>query len=1186
MLARRIGVNFDMTCTRILYSSVSILGLMVCSAQADDFVVSGAASTTNDGHVIDGDDTFTVNAAGTLIVTGDAVHGVSATGDQNTVTNDGTVTTTGTGAHGVVATGNGNTAINGAVITTFGDASSAINVVGNDASAINNGSISTNGAGSNAVVVTGDDLQAINNGTITTLDADARGMSVSGTGGLVINNGTLLTGGTAVHVTGQGILTNNTSIISAGDGVTVSMTGEDHELFNGGSINSLTTTAVELSGANGTITNAGAITAFTRAGVSTRGDGMTLVNFLAGTISGGTSHGVSVLGNEASVTNLGTITAADLGYGIFILGDGSNVINGGMITTADEFGINLVGDNNTGTNNGTLDPGNSIAMVANGDGNRLINTGALDTRGDSSGGLRISGNMGVIDNSGSIATDLRGIDMLGDDGQITNSGSIVTSLSSGVGIGVTGDRVAIDNSGTIDTSGTAAHGVEVIGDDAMIVNHADGVIWTTVSGSSGLRIEGNNGTVVNHGEIAGFGGDSPAVDILGNSNQVQNLGTIETSADFSSAIATQGDMNAVENSNRITTTGWFSDGIRVVGTGSSSQNHAINRTAGHISTEGQNASGMLLAAGGAGSYLLNQGSIETNAASSHGMRSSNVVDVMLTNDGTIHTFGEFSSGMFLLSGNGSAINNGDIQTEGDTGHGIRVTANASDLLNAGTVSTLGFGANGIHVVGSGPTSDDLQQIANTGEVSTTGDSAAGAYVFGEFNLFENAGTITTTGANAQGVLMAGNDNTLINNGTIDVQGIGAHGVHMAAFDSTVTNFGTILSTTGPAILMSNGNATLNLGTGSVLQGTVQFADSGTGSLNFLNPMNVIIDTLGTAPDTITSTTNSHFVQGGSLVVMLDPTGFGAAGKTAGDLSGMIADATEGAQTGGATAEVGRGLSLDTSRSSGAFWGQVMGGVRRDQANDASSAFSGVTGGLIAGRDLANGFGVFAGGGFGRLEGASDAFENTSQSLFAGIYKTTSIGTFDAKLSLALGMSANDSERTIANGGVPGGIETASGSYNSYFISPSVLLSKSIARARGTLTPSFGLRYTGVRTQGYTETGVLSPMTIEGSTSHIVQARAQVAYDFNPRNKPNGTLASQIYGGLSATTTFGDEVTASLAGDSVSFETTDGVEMRGYVGLKGVFTGHKGGELIGGVELGRSTKGSTTVNANLRFNLRF
>ena len=102
----------------VLWSTVfGLIAAPALPAFATDVVVSTPVTTT---QTLDGNDSLSVTASGSISTTGSSGLGISATGGANTITNSGTISTTGDDGDGIIATGGTNTISNSGTISTSG----------------------------------------------------------------------------------------------------------------------------------------------------------------------------------------------------------------------------------------------------------------------------------------------------------------------------------------------------------------------------------------------------------------------------------------------------------------------------------------------------------------------------------------------------------------------------------------------------------------------------------------------------------------------------------------------------------------------------------------------------------------------------------------------------------------------------------------------------------------------------------------------------------------------------------------------------------------------------------------------------------------------------------------------------------------------------------------------------------
>ena len=185
------------------------------------------------------------------------------------------------------------------------------------------------------------------------------------------------------------------------------------------------------------MTNAGAIaigaTAGPAAGIFAINDDNTIVNSAGASISAGdVAVAIFVQGNRTTVSNAGTLTAADGGAGIVVYGDDAKVTSSASINVANDFGagISLQGDRAVITNSGHIVVGNtSSGILVLGEANTIINRGTITAGNDfPSAGIDVSSlgsGTNHIVNTGTInvGTDGTGIVVNGN-GTVFNSGTI------------------------------------------------------------------------------------------------------------------------------------------------------------------------------------------------------------------------------------------------------------------------------------------------------------------------------------------------------------------------------------------------------------------------------------------------------------------------------------------------------------------------------------------------------------------------------------------------------------------------------------------------------------------------------------------------------------------------------------------------------------------------------------------
>jgi uncharacterized protein with beta-barrel porin domain len=330
-------------------------------------------------------------------------------------------------------------------------------VGGFDAGALNNLTVNVqplaivndNGVAAAAIVLN-DTNSVTNNGTVTTLNPNVNGINF-GNFNFVTNNGTIAVLDAGIGLAGfdNNVVVNN-GMITAGAGGFGVFAGLNSTITNAatGVIMAGDNSSGILVAGNSTVVNLGAIkigdSGGPAAGIFAINGFNTLINAAGATIKGGDgAAGLAVWGDDATITNAGSITVRDSAPGILVLGDRAVIINTGSIDARDDSaGISVSGDSHTIINRGTITVRDAVFSFATGiditslsGGNSIINTGTI--------------------NVGTNATGISS-DTLAGSNSISNSGTINVG-SNGTGIFVSGDG-AVFNSGKIN----AATGVAAI----------------------------------------------------------------------------------------------------------------------------------------------------------------------------------------------------------------------------------------------------------------------------------------------------------------------------------------------------------------------------------------------------------------------------------------------------------------------------------------------------------------------------------------------------------------------------------------------------------------------------------------------------------------------------------------------------------------------------------------------------
>ena len=529
-------------------------------------------------------------------------------------------------------------------------------------------------------------------------------------------------------------------------------------------------------------------------------------------------------------------------------------------------------------------------------------------------------------------------------------------------------------------------------------------------------------------------------------------------------------------------------------------------------------------------------------------------DSIIADTGNIQNFGTISSANLAIAINNGVVSNfGTIQATGD---GINIENGT--IRNSGSIS----GGVGIHPF-------TFATISNSGTIQGIGPTGVGMFADNSANVF-NAGTIS---------------------GNIGIQ---ANGLNNAG--TVITNAGTVAGTGGTAIKLSPAADTLTLLPGSRIIGLIDMgggADtininnvvpaSRVSSLTTLLPVNTILQNVINFTGTLNATPvgvapNMPSVTSQTQFATLDPTAFGQADRALMNFTGGISSLVQGrlggsAANGSAVQVVSFAPTGANGRTEEAFaaissmsalgyaaertrplahsftyadapynvWTSGFGGTSTQKGDDTmlrsvASAGAGVIG---VDRQLRPDLliGAFAGGGTGRL-----SVELNSQSVDTDYVTGGFYGRFDwvshfLDFTLQGGATANKSKRLVLNNSAPAGSETATASYDSWYISPEIAYGRRYHFANGyTLTPVGRIRYLAGTVDGYNEAGSAQNLVVGRRTLHDVEERAEVELS-KITGVGVGSLRTSVHGGLIALQRLGNPtINTILIGQNLSFAT--------------------------------------------------
>jgi hypothetical protein len=737
---------------------------------------------------------------------------------------------------------------------------------------------------------------------------------------------------------------------------------------------------------------------------------------------------------------------------------------------ADDFVIDGAA---TTTNNGDVSDGADTITVTT--------SGSVVTTADQEHGLYSEGDNNGLTNSGDVSTtgeEADGLKVVGGNNELTNSGNLSTSGTLADGLQAVGDNNVLTNSGDLSTVGNSADGLQAVGDNNVLTNSGDlstgtktlqhGTSWNgapfsyyvrTGSNSHGLHTEGDNNDLTNSGNLSTAGSAADGLRAVGDNNVLTNDGDINVDGGSAHGLSTTyystgGDFNTLTNSGNITVDGGSGNGLFSVGDSNvltNSGNINVNEIVG--------GSGHGLSA----AYYTTGGDFNT-----------------LTNSGNITVDGGSGDGLFAVGDGNVLINSGNInvnETRGGSGNGISAAYYTSGgdfntVTNSGNIRVNGGYGHGLYASGFS------NVLTNSGNIRVNGGYGHGLFSVGDSNVLTNSGNISvneTGGGNGHGLstgnYLGGDFNTLTNSGTVTVSGVDGNGMNANGNSNTITNSGTVLSELAYSVSMTGTDATLNLLSGSVLSGKVDFSDLHTATLNFGSGLNAAVTLSSEIPSSgFTITAPGPVTVLEDTVYVADLGDVAAQNRVNTVATRMIHDAV-----------ASRGIvpAVTQGSSQPGTWASVSGGLVR---NNGDANLSGYDGNVVSGsfgRDRLDGTSTFGGVSLTQTK-TDNGVATDAIGVHGGIYGQLA----GADYTLSGGLGYLDTERERANNMLASGLETASDSYLSAFISPAMTW-------HGVLgdNDSLRLRYTGTfyGSQSFDYEGE-GDLEVESRITHQIEVR--------------------------------------------------------------------------------------------------
>lgn len=769
-----------------------------------------------------------------------------------------------------------------------------------------------------------------------------------------------------------------------------------------------------------------------------------------------------------------------------------------------------------------------------------------------------------------------------------------------------GITINADTSGFgITTNGSDADGIDVFnsgGGDVMITSIGD--ITTNGTDSLGIKSriqdDGNN-SIISIGNITAQGSNAQGIDA-----SVQNDGNVSITSTgnvSSEDIGIQADVFrngdiTITSMGDISTTG--TSGVGIDADVFSDGNIIISST-GNISTMGSNAKGIRGDNEADGTVtILSTGNVSTmsrNATGIEGEVGNGTANI--TSVGNISTEGRDADGIYgdVGTGNITITSTGTITTKGEFAEGIAAKIERDGNVTIsfmGSISTEEDDAEGIDVdvgrfTGSGAGGGDVV-VTSMGNISTTEDDAEGINVriAGAGNM-----SITSMGTIAA-VKAAGIQADMDGTGTINITTSGSvsgtTGIQILVRDAnapaTVSTSAAVTGTGGTAInFQGNGNDTLNILPGSVINGSIDFGNGndnmgGTNAadidtLNVANGVNAVLTfadaggagqgdapNLQSAPENLIG--NVVRINGGTGAVAVDASNFAASQTFISNLGTSIMNAVGGLfQPGGEAGDEqvagfslqGDGTritpvaSIDETGTGTRVWASGFGGVRDQEGTRTVTGLSHLFGGLMFGAEgvQSGGFraGAFSGWSHSRLKTATNASEVKVNSGFAGLYAQKDWATHWLRAVISGGYAGNESRRFVGNA-------AAEADFDSFFVAPGVSGGFQFGEyaPERPLWASVRVHYGGLFIDGYRESGSAAPLTVASRDVHVLNTRAQVSAPMTQRGTDGAVFYLEGRAGLDAQFNLGgNQVNTTVAGTPFNFNASfDDEIVSGFAGF--------------------------------------
>ncbi|MCI5073434.1 autotransporter domain-containing protein [Oricola sp.] len=528
----------------------------------------------------------------------------------------------------------------------------------------------------------------------------------------------------------------------------------------------------------------------------------------------------------------------------------------------------------------------------------------------------------TVEDGVEIVEDDEGI-RVGENVTVLNDGSVTSEDNDGIRVK---DGSTVTNNGSVDAHD---HGIEAFEEaDVTVVNNG-----SIEAGKDGIRIgEGGTVTIGEGGSIVagktGIDAEDDDEDLLEDIT-VDNAGSITAQDGHGVRV---GDGSVVTNMAtgviEATKVGINVDDDATVindGTVTSTGDHAIQGDNGVTVTNNGSLygeqDGVNVDDEG---FVVNNGHIE---AGDDGIQVE--IDSIVVNNGSIEADAE---GVNANADGATVTNNGSILSVDD---GINAARNAY-IVNNGTITVTGD-QDGIDL--------DDGTVINTGTIMALGSEDGIDFDFDG----AASSTVTNTGH------IEGYHGIYVDNDPDDGDGIDGQG-------QAITNYGTIIGRSGTAIFLGSGDDTLQVGTGSLIDGDIDLGEGEADTFEIIGPVAGVYSFV-TAPDKVQlNGFNAIVIEGVPAVNPQGPVVYAPSNA----LTIIAVDSSPFVAIDASVSEFGMDLSqtIATVPSAGdMLWARAFGGWSDFESTAMNQGFDLTGGGLVAGRDWDHGgqtFGLFGG----------------------------------------------------------------------------------------------------------------------------------------------------------------------------------------------------------------------------------